>query len=1008
MHSYQSIIIQDLVEQLAKSIKESKNTLFQAEYIVGANLASKTYIKEQIALKNGIAANLNFISWNRLLQLIFRILKPNTLALDHAKANTINKLVFDALADPIFISAFAQISNYYKGDKSKQYSLAQKITQLFDNYLKYQPELFTKWEDPAFESTYLDEKWQLALWRIYQENLHKIGKYDNYIVFKTIIKEIQNKTERLTYLKQQLPVLHYIQNSQSTKYQIELIQALSCHVTIHFFSNTINNKPYASSSLLNLWTKAAQPYFFDKTVTCFPVREIAEQNTNLYHLQNAILSDSPCVVTRDNTIQIHGHYTAFREVEGLLNILINQYKNSELYAKNCTVYCNDLTAYIPAIHHFFNLENYSIPYRILGECNYNSDTGIHALSSLLRYDIDLMDPEQMLSIIQYPSIMQRFGFDNIPLIRQWISQANMRFQYQNQKSDLQFISWKNGLDRLFYGSCTGLNHWYEQDILMIDAAESQTMDLLVALRYFVDNFYHYKQQTKQAKSIADWIVFTQNFIEFFFNVDEDKDIEHFLDILPDFNSESQDLEDFATWLLMLSNELESTKNRTTLNTSGITFVELKNAQVLPSAFTALLGLNYNTYPSSNQSIDFDLLKDNQEYLAKKARENDKFTMLNAILQTSETLVLSYHSHNPKTNDALPPSIVIEQLVDVLQANNTNDFKPTYHPLQRYNTRYNKEPNLISYTQRKNASTFQVIRIKNSPVELTEVRVSMSRLCNFFTDSFKHFYNYNLGIYIDEQQDSLPNAEVFDILPIDNWQIRHYFFENDLYYFDAPQQIKDKHIKQLKAQGLLPLNNLAQTAITKAFNSYSNLYTAYFQYIGENKLLKTAYTYPINIDSKTYIIEGSARIKNKEYLLAAYSSNINKTLLEWLFTSYILFKQNSCTHSVLLLNQNKTTTKLELTPEKMALIMPEETWEYLIDKFHQGTTTFDPFYLLYSLKNYLNVGDLIRAMRNEDYLSAYCASEIFKPSFYNNYQMQEKLFNNYNYINNLLTRVSNVK
>ena len=89
-------------------------------------------------------------------------------------------------------------------------------------------------------------------------------------------------------------------------------------------------------------------------------------------------------------------------------------------------------------------------------------------------------------------------------------------------------------------------------------------------------------------------------------------------------------------------------------------------------------------------------------------------------------------------------------------------------------------------------------------------------------------------------------------------------------------------------------------------------------------------------------------------------------------------------------------------------MPEETWEYLIDKFHQGTISFDPFYLLYSMKNYPSVDDLIHAIRNEDYLSEYCASEVFKPSFYANTQMQERLFKNYNYINNLLTSVSNVK
>lgn len=1009
MNIYQSIIFQDLINQLAKSVKESKNTIFQPEYIIGANLTTKTYIKEQLAIQNGIAANLNFISFDSLLQIIFKTLNINSLSFDYAKPNTITNFIFDSLSSPEFIREFTQVSDYYKDSKRKQYGLAQKMYQLFNNYLRYQPELLDSWQESNYTPISDSEVWQAKLWKIYQEKLKQASLYDTYVVLKTITNSIASNSEGLFLLTHKLPVLHYIQTTHSTAFEIKLVQALAKNCEVHFYSNTIDNKSFNDSSLIKLWSKSAQPYHFNNELNIFKNRELAKTNTDLFKLQNGLLNSESQLFKNDQTLQIHGHFTAFREVEGLLNSLIDKYKSLDLRSRDITVYCNELADYIPAIHYFFNHPKYNIPYRILGEYNYSTDTATHALSSLLEYDIDQMDPEQILTLIQYPSINKRFGLSNVDLIRQWINQANIRFQYQADKEiDLHYVSWKTGLDRLFLGSCTGLDNWYDQDVLMIDAAEAQTMDILIGLHYFVDNLYRFKQEAKLARTVSDWILYTQDFIEFFFDISKEPELEYFSKNLSDFESNSLEEHEFSLWLLMLASELKSTKNHVSPNIAGITFTELKSAQILPCAVTAILGMNYNNFPTQNKSLEFDLLKYNQEFADKTPKENDKFTVLNAILQTSDTLLLSYQSQNPRTNDQLPSSILLEQLLDLIQQQD-NTIDTLHHPLQRYNTRYNKENGLVNYTLNKPGYTsfFDKIETINILEPNSEVNLSMMRLSSYFVDSFKHFYNYNLGVYVNEQQNTLPNSEVFELDTLDNWQVRNYFFTQYINWYDTTETIKDLHIKQLKAEGLLPLNHLAEVAIDKAFSKYVGLYTSYFNYVGEQAPLNTPYKYEFSINQTIYNIQGNALIKNNIYYLPVYSSNTTKAILEWLFTSYILFEKKLSTSSVLFLNQDKVVAIKELTPEKLSLIMPKEKWNELISSFHKGTLKFSPFYIPFNLKDYKTAELLLQAIFKEEFISDYCKNEISKPYFLADDSLSKKLYSNYEIIFNLITRVHNV-
>ncbi|MDR2223933.1 MAG: exodeoxyribonuclease V subunit gamma [Flavobacteriaceae bacterium] len=1005
---FQSTLIQPLIKQLALILKHSKNSVFQPEYIVGANASTKSYIKEQLTTYNGVTANLKFTSWNNVLQIIFRLLKPSNFVFEYANTTTTTQYLYNALSETNFIAQFPEISNYYSKDKRKQYGLAKKINHLFEEYLRYQPQLFKQWQTTTYSPKSPTEQWQQALWKTYREMLQQANLYDSYTVLETIYNEMSINSDRLIYLGEKLPCIHFLHTAQTTTSEMQLLQAIRPYCTVYLYSHSVNHNSYNKGSLMQLWSNAAQSVQTDSTLQQIEHTASAHKSTDLYNLQQSLYKQTePISYIGDHTIQIQGHYTPFREIEGLLNSLIEKYHTTTVHAKDIVVYCNDLSNYIPAIHYFFNQPKYAIPYCIFGEYNYHTDTPLQALSALLAYRVEIMDPEELLILLQYPCLNKKFRITDIELLRKWIKQANIRFQYEaDQTQDLHYISWKNGLDRILLGSCIGQQEEYNNDLLLLDVAEGATMDQLITFRYFVEQLYNYKQETHTDKTIAQWILYTQELIEFFFIVEKEDELREFCKQLSDFYTNSPEVHDFETWQMMLQPLLQNSQESIPPTLGGITFMGLKQAQVIPSTFTAVLGMSYNTFPTTQQGISFDLLKDIEEYKVKSRKEYDKFTFLNLILQTTDTLYISYLSHHPKTNDELPPSILVEQLIAFINQKTPQQLTVVHHPLQRYSTLYNRQIDLISYTQ--NLTTIaseEIITSSLVPIDTPkEFIISMTRLTGFYIDSFKQFYNYTLGIYIEEEQDTLPTAEPFELAPVELWQIRNYFFQHHIHWYTISEKDKKHHLKLLKAQGLLPLNHLGEVSIDQAFSKYMPLYNTFFSLTGENAPIQTPYQYNYTVEDTIYYIEGMAPIKNKQYCITAYSTNTNRIILDWLFTSYILLKSHLCDTCILLFNKNKELKQKELTLEQLDNYFSQSEWDNLLHTFHKGIKEFTPFYLPYEINEYLTVDDYIESLTVEAYLSPYVAKELYKPYFLNNKELTTAMFENYKIMFNLINRI----
>ena len=153
--------LEALVEELARITAAPLTDPFRPETVVLQNQGMARWIAQQLAQRNGISARLEFpLPASFLWQVLDAWLPDAPDATLFDKGTLLwraRKLLPDLLGQP----PFAPLQRYLADDPSglKLFQLAQRIADLFDQYLVFRPDLVLGWEQG------LDEHWQAMLWR---------------------------------------------------------------------------------------------------------------------------------------------------------------------------------------------------------------------------------------------------------------------------------------------------------------------------------------------------------------------------------------------------------------------------------------------------------------------------------------------------------------------------------------------------------------------------------------------------------------------------------------------------------------------------------------------------------------------------------------------------------------------------------------------------------------------------------------------------------------------------
>jgi len=215
---------------------------------------------------------------------------------------------------------------------------------------------------------------------------------------------------------------------------------------------------------------------------------------------------------------------------------------------------------------------------------------------------------------------------------------------------------------------------------------------------------------------------------------------------------------------------------------GVTFCTLMPMRAVPFEVVCLLGMNDGDYPRSSARSDFDLMgsSDQRRPGDRSRRDDDRQLMLEALLSARQVFYVSWVGRSVRDNSVQPPSVLVSQLRDFLQANWSGDVvaaRTTEHPLQPFSRRYFEAPALSDPAKGNGLFTFarewRAAHATDVPTDVavpptTAVdgpaapRLTLAMLTSFLKNPVKHFFRQRLGVVLTDEDRASEDDESFGL------------------------------------------------------------------------------------------------------------------------------------------------------------------------------------------------------------------------------------------------------
>ena len=249
----------------------------------------------------------------------------------------------------------------------------------------------------------------------------------------------------------------------------------------------------------------------------------------------------------------------------------------------------------------------------------------------------------------------------------------------------------------------------------------------------------------------------------------------------------------------------------------VTFCSLKPMRSIPFRVICILGLNDTAFPRHDPGGELDRLARSGE-VGRSRRDEDRQVFLEAILSARDVLLLSYSGFSTADNSEAPPSVVVSEVLDYLDANyvmegmddvKLRDWVVTKHKLQPFSAAYFAEDErLFSYSSENCRASLEMRKARDGNAELVAEplpeseaewrRVTLEDLQRFFREPSKYFLTKRLGVRLPDAASLIEESEPMTVDPLGRWNLQNKVMQSLLAGTD-----REAEDRAWRASGLLP-------------------------------------------------------------------------------------------------------------------------------------------------------------------------------------------------------------
>ena len=894
-----------LVGQCVRQLEVTLSDPFKKEEFLVQSRGMATWLQLKIADQKGIFAHGRFRFQEEAIWMIMRGFFGEGPERNPYTKEGMAWKIFGILAQLMErnTSTFEPLTEYLghidKWDGNRAFRLCRQVATLYDSYLTYRPEFIVAWNRSEFPKG--RNRWQGILWHALREGL-------GYETLPEKVNQLQEMTtpRRADWLPERLSVFGM---STMPPIFLDVLQAYGRFRPLNIFSlqpapvfwGDVESEKWKLRALKRAEVQAGHPVnedllsdrtgnpligslgrtgreFFnmliDRNANDQPLEFREVKGDRLLHRLQSWIFDAlneECeakllVSPEDESVLINNCHGHMREVEVLRDYLLRRFKaNSSLQAKDVLVMMPSPEEYAPYIRAVFSgMEEgmpKDFPYSIVDREPRMESHIIDFLFELLDFFGGRATNREVLDLMDaLPSRTKNEWEDSdMEVFRQWIGDCHAYWGFNKEHRESRGSTptnehtWKHALDRMALGFCVrGENSRLWEETLPYDEIEGENNIRFAGFSRFISSLSDFEKQSRGNQSLdfwADWL--SRLTLEFFPQNDatllDRRKVNEAVDHLKSEYSQlaGEGRVPLRVIRYHLSNVLEVGSPHGRFLTQGVTFSGMRPMRSVSAKIICILGLNDDAFPRNNRAPSFDLSGERRTG-DRSSREDDRYLFLETLWCAKEFLYLSYVGQSIRQAQEIPPSVVINELLDGLdqiafwqdeegrqmKAFDSVVYRQTLHPFGKENYEGERLPRSFSLPNLKASRALSGPEKRIAPFvsghQQTQIQdegneLSMRDLVEFFSHPAKAFLKFSLGMKLWDEDASPPDFEPLEIDSLERYKLMSRMIQ----LLESGEKVSSLYDLE-RAEGRLPPGDLgevwfgeAEQEVTKFFDMWED-------------------------------------------------------------------------------------------------------------------------------------------------------------------------------------------
>ncbi|MCB1595871.1 MAG: exodeoxyribonuclease V subunit gamma, partial [Xanthomonadales bacterium] len=439
---------------------------------------------------------------------------------------------------------------------------------------------------------------------------------------------------------------------------------------------------------------------------------------------------------------------------------------------------------------------------------------------------------------------------------------------------------------------------------------------------FLDLWYLCYEQSLSDKTLVMWFEFVESICEDFLYSDFDEELK--LKIIKIartcFCEQTQNCE-FELPLSVIKAVLEKALADNDIRYEGkigIRFQSWKNTFIEDAKVLIIMGLSEGEFPGNDTKNDLDIFKNKLPQLNQSKRASDKNLMLTALTSNLDKLVLTYIGYEQSTNEIIPASTVVEDLVTYLKQKTNDVFAIQHHFMHGFNQHYfSKEQQSYILNNFKLAKKYY----QKSPIDKnTDIRIdktletviSIHQLSEFFSNPLDFFIENVAELQLKIYSNELKSTETYQPDKLEEWKLKSHIFQHD--------------IEIAKKTGLLADSPLS--------HNYYNKFSKELYSLSEKYQQTEIHSQDIELNFEEFKLYGVVHLNDKNQLVDFKTGKAKGKYIIKHWISYLCYQPESESY---LYFEDKIVkfNPIQNAPELLSIIL--EKWRLI----HQQPWLFHP-------------------------------------------------------------------